>query len=421
MSTSAPPRDSAPAGARTTSQNEIYLARQAIYDRHLNCVAYELLFRSGATDRSNVLDGNRATSQVIVNTFMEMGLDAIVGSRRAFINVTRDFILGDYALVFPAPRVAMEILEDIPIDDELLHAVRQRRSQGYMIVLDDVVYRPELDPLLELADMVKIEVLGLDRCAVERQCHLFRPFRVQMLAEKVETESEFRSAVDLGFQYFQGFFFSRPNLVRGRRMPLNRVAALRLLERVNDIRVDIAELEAIINQDVSLSYRLLRSVNSAVFHFNRRIESVRQALMLLGTNYVANWVSLIVLSGISDKPRELVVTAAVRARMCRTLGHLFGVASEESCFTAGMFSTLDALFDQTLEEVLRPLPLKVELVEAILAHKGSVGRVLHGVLAYEHGDWGEADLAGISPDAIRSAYLDAVQWASGLLNHLAES
>src|SRR5262244_1494198 len=256
---------------------EVFVGRQPIYTPQLDVFAYELLFRRGEMQHADVTDGNQATAHVLVNTFLELGLDTLVGSKRAFVNLTRDFLLQDYSLVFPADRVALEVLEDVAVDTDLLEALRNLSAQGYTIALDDFFYQEHLRPLVELADIIKIDVLASGRTTVAEQVELLRQYDVQLLAEKVETQDDFTYYNTLGFEYFQGYFFCRPDVVKGQRLPTNRLIILELLAKLQNPGTTFRELEALISRDVSLSYKVLRAANAAMFTRARKVESIQQA------------------------------------------------------------------------------------------------------------------------------------------------
>ena len=398
--------------------HDIFVGRQPIYDRGLEVVAYELLFRSGESNRAGVVDGDLATSQVLHNTFVEIGLDTIVGCKQAFINFTRDFILQDYTAVFPADRVVIEVLEDIAVDMALITAIRALSTQGYTIALDDFVLRDHLRPLLEVADIVKVDILTLDRPTLQEYVTQLRPYNVQLLAEKVETRDDFDFCRDLGFDYFQGYFLCRPDIVKGQRTPANRLVTLRLLAKLQDPETEFDELEEIISRDVSLSYKLLRLINAAIYSLPKKIESIRQALLLLGTKFITSWVSLIMLTGVSDKPQELMVTALVRGKMCELLAQAMQQANKEAFFTIGLFSVLDAMLDTPMPEVLKPLPLAEETSRALLYHEGIGGQTLRCVLAYERGNWDEVVCPGLDRRCIKETYLQAITWAAEVSKEL---
>ena len=366
---------------------EIFVGRQPIYTPQLDVFAYELLFRSGEMQHAGVTDGNQATAHVLVNTFLELGLDTLVGSKRAFVNLTRDFLLQDYSLVFPADRVVLEVLEDVAVDDDVLTALRHLSAQGYIIALDDFVYHEHLRPLVELADIIKIDVLASGRTMVADQVKLLRHYDVQLLAEKVETQEDFTYYTTLGFEYFQGYFFCRPDVVKGQRSPTNRLVILELLAKLQSPGTTFHGLEALISRDVSLSYKVLRAANAAIYTRARKVESIHQALQLVGLTAITNIVSLFLLANIDDKPHELLITAMVRAKMCEQLAKLMQQSNSATFFTVGLLSVLDAFMDRPMPDILPKLPLADEIVAALLAHEGMLGATLRCVLAYEQGDW----------------------------------
>lgn len=399
---------------------EIFVGRQPIYNRQLKVVGYELLFRSYEADHAEFVDGDRATSQVILNTFTEIGVERLVGHGLAFINLTRNFILGKYPPPLAKHRVVLEILENTPVDQELITALRLLSARGYQIALDDVVDPHDVAPLLDIANFVKLDLVAVERARLEEHVATLRQHNVKLLAEKVETQDLFGLCRDLGFDYFQGFFLCRPNVVRGHRMPAVRLAIMRLLAKLQVPDIEFGKLEEIVRQDVSLSYKLLRLINSAFYARPTEIKSIRQALTLLGIRQLQAWLTLLVLSRIEDKPHELFTTAMVRAKMCELLTVALKGHSGETGFMIGLFSVLDALLDLSLEEVLTWLPLAEEVTCALLHYEGILGAILRCVLAYERGDWEAACCPGLEPKAICGAYLESLDWASEV-NSLLES
>ncbi|MFO7273021.1 MAG: HDOD domain-containing protein [Sphaerobacter thermophilus] len=390
---------------------EVLIGRQPIYDRDLRVFGYELLFRSAEPGQATIVDGERATSDVVLNALVEIGLDRLVGDAHAFINLTHNFVLGGYPTALPPDRVVLEILESAPADDDLVGAVRGLREAGYTVALDDFDFRDSLRPLVETATIVKLDLQALGRPGVEANVRRLRGYNVRLLAEKVETHDDLAFCRELGFDYYQGYFFCKPDLVRERRIPGNRLAVLLLLAKLQDPETDFSELEALIAQDVSLSYKVLRLINSAFYARPTKVESIRQALILLGTRLVATWVTLIAMASVEDKPTELMTTAMVRGRMCEMLARAQRVPNKDMYFTAGLFSVLDALLDAPMAEVLERLPLSDELEQALLDGTGPLGATLQAVLAYERAEWDAIDLPGVEPHVLAAAYLDAIAWA----------
>lgn len=394
--------------------HSIYVGRQPIYDRDLNVYAYELLYRGGEHNQADFPDGDTATSQVILNTFLDIGLNQIVGHHPAFINMTRNFLVGTSPLPLPPERVVLEILEDIDIDPELVAAISALAASGYRIALDDFVYHDTLRPLVEVADIIKIDLMALDRTGLKEHVSILQNNDAILLAEKVETQEDYEFCRELGFDLFQGFFFCRPNVIKGQRIPANRLATLQLLSALQQPDSEVKELEKIISQDVSLSYRLLRLINSAFYSPARPIESIRQAVVYLGSSAIKNWATLLSLAKIENKPDELITTALVRAKMCELFAQEVAQKNQDSFFTVGLFSTLDAMIDAPMDEIISSLPLAEEITAALLRHEGSAGQALACVLAYEHGDWEQVEFEGLDSDKIQNIYLQAVTWADEL-------
>jgi EAL and modified HD-GYP domain-containing signal transduction protein len=411
-----------PAAADTAAAGETaahaWVGRQPIFDRDLEVRGYELLYRNSAVNQATFTNPSQAASETIVNAFLEIGIDRLVGATRAWLNLTRGVFLSDACRALPKDQVVLEVLESVAVDDQLLAKLRELRSDGYRIALDDFVYRPELEPLVRIAHVIKLDILGRGPDDIEEAVARLRPMSVELLAEKVETAVELDFCHKLGFDFFQGYFLSRPHIVKRRSMAGSRLAVLRLLAKLQDPDAKLSELEAAIASDVGLSYRLLRYLNSARFANRRKIDSIRQAIVLLGLGQVRGWVSLLALAGLDDKPRELMVTAMVRARMCELLAEAARVPRPDTHFAAGMFSLLDALMECPMQEVLAELPLSDEINQALLEGKGALGESLASVLAYERGAWDDVDCPGLEEAAIREAYLRAIEWADGLASTL---
>jgi EAL and modified HD-GYP domain-containing signal transduction protein len=396
------------------------VGRQPIYSRQLDVVAYELLFRSDDLDRATFTDGDRATARVILNAFMEIGLDQVVGDHRAFINFTRAFIVGEHCLALPKERVVVEVLEDVEPDEEVLAALKVLSDRGYTIAIDDFVYRDELKPFLQLADIIKLDLPAVDRATLRQHVRLLREFDVDLLAEKVETQEDFQFCKEIGFDYFQGYFFCKPNTIAGTHNAVNRVATLRLLAKLQDPETKFDDLDKVIGQDPTLSYKLLRYVNSAIYSLSRKIESINEAIVFVGMQRIRTWSSIVMLASMEDKPRELIVTALVRARMCELIATALKQARPECYFTVGLFSVLDALFDRPMTEIVKSLPLSQEIASALIEHDGPMGGTLQCTLAYECGQWHNIDSEKLDAEHLRNIYLDSVDWTSKSMKGLSQ-
>ena len=400
--------------------SDIFIGRQPIYDRKLGVYAYELLFRSEHSNAADITDGDKATSDVIVNAFLEIGLDNIVNKRKAFINLTRSFFVNHQTLSLPKDRVVLELLEDIEADDEVIEGVTRLSEQGYTIALDDFIYHESLKPLVKLANLIKIDIMSLDRNEIRDHVQALRKHPVKLVAEKVETQQDFDYCKDLGFDYFQGYFFAQPKVIRSRRLPNNRIAILKLLRRLQDPDITPDQLEDLVAQDVAFSYRILRYVNSAAYSLSRKIESIQQAVVIIGLQTIKSWATLLAMSQVDNKPTELVVTAMVRGKMAEELARAEKYEGPDAFFTIGLFSALDALMDNTMEEILTQLPLAEHISNALLHHQGVHGEILSCVLAYERGEWEQVNSSTLSMSRIRDCYLSAVHWAEDTCQQLIE-
>ena len=392
---------------------DIFVARQPIYNNHLDVVGYELLFRDNESGKANFSDGARASSQLIINTFMGIGLENIVGSSPAFINLTHDFFVDDRPVPMNREQVVLEVREDVLPEEKVLHGLQQLAEAGYVIALDDFVYKPELQPLLALAKIVKLDLNMHTPEQLREQIEQCRKHEVKLLAEKVETLDDLALCRELGFDYFQGFFFCQPQTVKGRSEPTNRNVILQLLNKLEHADADMHELERVLIQDVALSYKLLRYINCATYALRNEINSVRDALMLLGTKTVKKWAILLLMAtSAQDKPQELITTAMLRARMCELLAIKKKTVSPEQAFTVGLFSALDAIMDMPMVELLDTISLSSPIKFALLGREGELGNLLQQILSYEKGKWSELDTSPLSSTDFSTAYLSAIQWVT---------
>ena len=391
---------------------DICVARQPIYDRDLDVYAYDLLFSSGdAADASQVIDSEAASSTVVVQTFANMGLQDLVGGRPAALTVSQSFLLDAGSLQLPAERLILELLGAVEPSGEVLAAVAQLKQRGYTIALDNFTYSPEREPLLELADIVKLDAGALGQQGLWQQQGKLAGRALKLGAKRVETHDELEFCRNLGFDYYQGTFLSQPKLVTKRTVPTNRLAKLAVLAELNSPDADFDSLERLISRDVGLSYRFLRYINSAFFSLPHRVGSIRQALVLLGLGAVRKWATLLTIADFDDKPDELIVTAMVRAKMCELAAASRPPREREEFFTVGMFSVVDALLDSPMDVVLASLPLSDEVKDALHRRQGAQGVVLKAVLGYEQARF--EDLKALVPRGMsaQEIYTQAIAWA----------
>jgi EAL and modified HD-GYP domain-containing signal transduction protein len=391
------------------------LARQPILNADLKTVGYELLFRDGPSNTARFDDGNRATSTVLASAIAEFGLDTVVGSLPAWVNFTAQYLLDELPIPIAPKGLVIELLEDAQPNDELVQRLRELVKQGYRIALDDFRYRAEHRDLIEAAQVVKIDVLGRPLDDVANQVREFKRYNVQLLAEKVEQMSDFEAYRKMGFALFQGYFVCRPQLIQQKRPPANRVALIRLMSELFVADPNINKIRELVQQDVTLSYRLLKWLNSSLFALPHPVESIQQALVMLGINRLRNLVCLIVLARIDDRPSILVETALMRARIGERIAPHFGIAPE-MMFTVGLFSILDALIGMPMSQILENMPLSADVAAAITDRSGACGRALAGIQAHENGDWKGVAEAGLDLEILTPAWVDAIVWVRGIRN-----
>ncbi len=404
---------------RTNSQSQkpkvehAHLARQPILNSELKTVGYELLFQDGATDGAKFDDGTRATSTVLTNALAEFGLDTVVGNLPAWVNFPPQYLLDELPIPIAPKGLVIELLENCEPSDELVQRLRALSKQGYRIALDEFRYRGDLIPLIQVADIIKIDVHGRSLQDTANEVNEFKKYKVQLLAEKVETMHEFEAYRPMGIGLYQGYFMFRPELLHQKRPPANRVALIRLMSELFAPDPNINKIRELVQQDVTLSYRLLKWLNSSLFALPQPVESIQQALVMLGINRLRNLVCLIVLARIDDRPNALIETALMRARIGERVAPHFGIASE-MMFTVGLFSILDALIGMPMEEVLENMPLAPEVALAITAREGPCGRMLTGIEAHENGDWQGVLQAGLNLEILTPAWVDALVWVRSI-------
>jgi c-di-GMP phosphodiesterase len=389
-------------------RSEPFVARQPMFDRRMRVAGYELLFRAGFVTDAAVIDDVAATANVMLNVFTEIGPERILGAHPGWINVSREFLLRGLASVAPPGLVGLEILEDQVIDDEFIAAVTELKGQGYRLALDDFEYSPEAEPLLDLVDVVKLDVIALGRASFSDHVKRARRHGLTVLAEKVETHDDHDFCMALGCDLFQGYFYRRPKLFAPARLNANRAALMQVISALHDPYAELQELERLIARDVALSVRLLRYINSAFFGLNCEVTSIGQAVALLGIENLQRWATLTVFASIDGKPAELTITALTRGRFCERAGERIRGAEPSQLFTLGLFSVIEALLDTPIEEVLRSIPFPQQMRDALVAHAGEMGRLIDCVTALEVGDFARAD--ELIPGCAR-AHTEAMIWA----------
>jgi EAL and modified HD-GYP domain-containing signal transduction protein len=396
---------------------DIIIGRQQIFDQKLNTYAYELLFRGTDFDLHDKESATQATNQVITDTILELGLNNIVGPHKAFINFTTQNILDKTPLHLPKERIVIEVLENVEIDLRIVANLKELSKLGYVIALDDFIFSDEWKPLLEFADIIKLDILEMGESKTRELIKQLKPYNVSLLAEKVETYAEYQYLLKLGCIYFQGFFFNKPNIVSGKRLAVNQTAAIQLLNTVNNPDVEFEDLAKIISLDVGLSYKLLHYINSAFYALPNKISSINHAIAYLGLKEIKRWVNILTLASLSNKPEAVMQNALIRGRMCEELASLSGDKSD-NFFLIGILSNLDSLLDMPLDEALNQLPLADDIISAISMKTGLGGEALKCVIGYEHWDISSITFKDIDQSAIGNAYIKSISWAKDIMGNI---
>jgi len=391
-----------------------FIGRQPIVDGEGRLYGYELLHRRAGQDRAVVRDGDRISSDMLLNAVLEIGIQQIAGSHRAFINVTQNLLMNAGLDALPSQGIVLEILEDVPVDASLLERLARLRSLQFEIALDDFVCLPERAALIEHADIVKLDVLAQDFDGLARAVAFLKRRGVRLLAEKVETPAMYEQLKPLAFDLYQGYFFARPELYRSRRILPNKLVLLELLARVNQPEITPDELGDIIRGDVSMSVTVLRWANSSVFGLKFAVESVQRAIIVLGLQTIRNWVALLALARMGSSPGELLKMLLVRARCCELLANTANLPNAPSYFTVGLLSALDVILKVDMAEALARVPLGAAQKAAILRQEGDFGAALKAVIALERGELAHALFHELSFDDIGDCYLAAIAWADNL-------
>jgi c-di-GMP-related signal transduction protein len=396
-----------------------YLARQPILNRERELFGYELLFRNGIQNSCEGLDMELASTSVLDTSFL-IGLEKISAGHPMFFNCPRDFLLRDYVSLFPPKSIVVEILETINPDEEIIDACKRLKERGYRIALDDFVDSDKWAPLVALADIIKVD---FRQTSVKEQREIVSRHagkKIRMLAEKVETQQEFAAAMEMGYSLFQGYFFCHPEMMAHRAMPSFKLTYVELLRAATAPEFDIQSLSVKIKYEPSLTFRLLRYLNSAFFGLRGEIHSVQHALSLLGERELRKWIAVVSVGVLADgKPDELMTVPLIRSRFCELLAPFVGIPDDSNdLFLMGLLSLMDAILDQPIDSILAEMPLRSEIKDALLRQKGQYWQLLEITIAHEQADWQKVSqlvsAIGMNEEHVSTLYLSAVDWCTAL-------
>lgn len=392
---------------------EIVVGRQAIFDRNSRLVAYELLFRSAPqADIAEALVGGGLMTASVLYSSVNIGIENLVGDKLMFCNADRDVLTGRIPMVLPPGQTVIEILETVITDDEVMDGCVRLSDAGYLLALDDFVWFDGAERLLDLASIVKIDVLAYDEQGLVDIVDRCSAFDVQLLAEKVETETMLQVCVDLGFEYFQGYLLERPRNVTGKTLRSSQVGAARIASSLLSREFEVAELEAMLRTEPGLAFQLLQLASiGARGSLRRQVRTLRDALVLVGPVRVQNWLALLMVRQQGESSSHQLVVALTRARMCELLLQRSQPRLSSFAYTAGMVSALDLLMGVDAAEVAVALNLDDELNEAAFGSTSFVARVVRDAIEYQQNPQAEPALSGLPLGRFDSVALPSLSWA----------
>lgn len=403
---------------------EIYLGRQPIYDSALHVEGYQLSYHptesADALEDAPLLDIELAHTRALFNTLIEIGLDRLVGNSKVFLGVARDLLIQGslQQLIAAAPHMVFEVVADIVVDEPLLEALKALRREGYCFLLDEYEDNDAYRALLDAATYVRVNVASLPEPEMLLLVAQLQQRGLGVIASGIEDQHILETCQQLGFNYFQGRHFSQPRLLKFQGIQTNQQAVMRLVSALNRPDVDLKKIEALIAQDVALSYKLLRYINSAYFSLPRRVDSIQRAVTLLGLRTMRSWATLISLSNVESARSDLMTIALIRAKMCELLGEQLRLKQRDTTFMVGLLSVLDLVAQAPMPEVLAALPLEEEINAALLRQEGGLGRILACALAYEQCDWEIIKESGLDAAQVNEAYMTALTEAYRASNEL---
>lgn len=399
---------------------EVFVARQPIFDDKENIIAYELLFRNNLKENYASLNNDMATYDVMVNSFILIGLGTLTDSKTAFVNFTENALLKGIPELLPKEYTTIEILEDVNPTKEIIEICKKLKSQGYILALDDFEDSEKLHPLIELANIIKVDFILNNRDERKKIVEKYRDKNIKFLAEKVETKEEYREAIEMGYSYFQGYFFSKPTIVKGEDIPINYNSRIDLIKKLNNRYIQIEDLEEIIKQDVSLAYKLFKYVNSASFGMKNQVKSIKQALALFGNEEMTKWMTLIILRDLQNNANQNVLRLSViRARFCELICEISSNQEKSNeAFVMGMFSTIDSILGKNMKDALAELAVTDDVSKALLGEESFLYYLYQLVLSYESGKWINFSMyckrLKINEKNIPKYYIKSLEWAKAV-------
>ena len=387
--------------ARIDAARNASFVRRPVFNQSLEVVAYEVVLGDGPVTEITL---DEETGRLVLNTVVSLDVAELSDDKPLQLTVSSSVLESELPPQLGPEHVALVLGPGVETSPSVVSSLERLHAVGYRIVLDDLAANPGLHQLLRLSHAVKVNFSRNIGPSLAKQIAIMKTASVELIADRVESYDELRSATNQGFSQFQGTFLSRPDAFRNTRAPAAQIAALELITLLQDAEADISDIAEVIRRDVSLSYRILKVVNSAQYSLTRSLGSIEEAVMLVGTKQIVEWVGMMSMSKVNDKPSELTRVAMVRARVCEALAKRLGRQDVQRFHVVGLFSVIEALLDVPADKALGSLPLSSEIVNAIVSFGGIMGEVLEGVIAYEEGDWERAHIIGINDGVLASAF-----------------
>ncbi len=403
---------------------EVFIGRQPIFNLHEQVVAYELLYRNKDGNSFPMIDADAATVDVLVNSFVNIGIDEVSKGRPCFVNFTYNLLMGNVADYLEPSKVVIEVLEDVPITEELVERLRELKNKGFEIALDDFILDESVqlyDELFAYVDYIKVDFLFsplLERMEIENKVKTKFP-HIKLLAEKVETRNQFDVARHSGYSLFQGYFFEQPQLIRAADIPANTIQYFQILSLLRDEEPNIGKLAETIERDISVSYKLLQLINKSTKRTRSKIRSIKQAILMLGLSELRKWVYLLAMREIntrneSDVFNELMRTSLFRAKVCEKVARLNYRSNFSEYFLIGLFSLIDSLLRRPMPMILQQLPFSEEIAATIGGAQTEMTPYLQFSIALSKAEWGKveelAEKMGLSKEAIIQIQVEADEW-----------
>jgi EAL and modified HD-GYP domain-containing signal transduction protein len=396
-----------------------YVARQPILDRNKNLFAYELLLRDSLENTfPDNINENEATAKIIEGLEFNLGLESLTQGSLAFINFTHDSLINGYPLLLDKEKIVVEILETAKPGKRLLGACIDLKDKGYSIALDDYEHESTWIHFFPYVDIIKLDYSLTSEVQFQEIITALKPFpHIKLLAEKIETYSEFQHALSIGCEYFQGYFFSRPEIIKTVAFNPSQIAVVNLWSEINEKEIDIKKITSIFEDDINLSFKLLRYLQSPIFKRDAVIQTIKQAIIVLGSNELRRFISLLFTAQFSlGKPQALTVMALARGRFCELMVNAtLPTHSQPSAFLIGLLSLIDAMVDGDIQELMDKLPLHNDMKEAIISRKGESAYFLKLCELFEKADWRNIELfcqqIKVDPEQSCDLFQEALNWA----------